>query len=140
MQACEEVASGFFVAGGDATELFDKIEEAFDQIAFGVEGEVAMARDLAIRFWRNDRLDGPHFEGLDKGVDVVALVGEESFGPHFGGERLGLVDVVDMPAGEAERQWISDGVHDHMDFGGQPAARAAYGLVEAPFLRAPALC
>ena len=53
-----------------------------DQIAFDVEGEVAMARDLAIRFWRNDRLDGPHFEGLDKGVDVVALVGEESFGPH----------------------------------------------------------
>jgi len=27
-----------------------------------------------------------------------------------------------------------------MDFGGQAAARAAYGLVEAPFLRAPALC
>ena len=55
MQACEEVASGFFVAGGDSLELFDKIEEAFDQIAFGVDGEVAMARDLAIRFWRNDR-------------------------------------------------------------------------------------
>ena len=52
MQACEEVASGFFVAGCDAPELFDKIEEAFDQIAFGVEDEVAMARDLAIRFWR----------------------------------------------------------------------------------------
>jgi hypothetical protein len=47
---------------------------------------------------------------------------------------------VDMPAGEAERQRIAEGVDDHMNFGGQAAARAAYGLVEAPFLRAPALC
>jgi hypothetical protein len=50
MQAREEVASGFFVAGGDASELFDKIEKALDEIAFGVEGEVAIARDPAIRF------------------------------------------------------------------------------------------
>jgi hypothetical protein len=47
---------------------------------------------------------------------------------------------VDMPAGEAERQRIAEGVDDHMNFGGRAAARAAYGLVEAPFLRAPALC
>jgi hypothetical protein len=51
-----------------------------------------------------------------------------------------LVDIVDLPAGETERQRIAQGVDDHMDFGGQAAARAAYGLVEAPFLRAPALC
>jgi hypothetical protein len=51
-----------------------------------------------------------------------------------------LVDVVDLSACEAERQRVAQGVDDHMDFGGQTAARAAYGLVEAPFLRAPALC
>ena len=47
---------------------------------------------------------------------------------------------MDLAAGEAERQGIAQGVDDHMDFGGQAAARAAYGLVDAPFLRAPALC
>src|SRR5271170_6929719 len=65
MQAREEVASGFFVAGGDASELFDKIEKALDEIAFGVEGEVAIARDLAIRFWPDGR-DKPGHDGLAK--------------------------------------------------------------------------
>ena len=31
-------------------------------------------------------------------------------------------------------------VDDHMDFGCEPAVRAADGLVATPFLRAPALC
>jgi hypothetical protein len=51
-----------------------------------------------------------------------------------------LRDVMDLPTREAERQWIAQGINDHMDFGREPAARAANGLVEAPFLRAPAEC
>jgi hypothetical protein len=139
MQAREEIASGFFVAGGDASELFDKIEEALNEISFGVEGEVAIARELAIRFWRDDRPDGSHFEALDEGVGVVALVAEEGLGLHFGREGFSLCDVVDLSAREAERQRVAQSVHDHMDLGGRAAARAAYRLVEPPFLRAPAL-
>ena len=138
MQAGEEIARGFFVAGCDASELFDELKETLDEVAFGVEGEVAIARDLAIRFWRDDRLDGAHFEALNKAVGVVAFVAEEGFGLHF--SREGLGDVVDLAAGEAERQRVAESVDDHMDLGGQAAARAAYGLVEAPFLCAPALC
>jgi hypothetical protein len=58
----------------------------------------------------------------------------------LGGQRLRLRDVVDVAAGETERQGISQGVDERMDFCRQSAARAAYGLVAAPFLRAPALC
>ena len=140
MQAGEEIAGSFFVTGRDASELFDELKETLDEVAFGVEGEVAIARDLAIRFWRDDRLDRPDFEALDKTVGVIAFVAEEGFGLHFSREGLGLGDVVDLAAGEAERQRVAQGVDDHMDLGGQAAARAAYGLVEAPFLRAPALC
>ena len=140
MQACEKVASGFFVAGGDASELLDELKETLDEVAFGVEGEVAIARDLAIRFWRDDRLDSPDFEALDKAVCVVAFVAEEGVGLHFSREGFSLGDVMDLAAGEAERQRVAQGVDDHMDLGGRTAARAAYGLVEAPFLRAPALC
>ena len=50
MQACEEVARGLFVAGRDAAVLFDRIEEALDEVTFGVKGEVALACDLAILF------------------------------------------------------------------------------------------
>ena len=140
MHAGEEIARGFFVAGCDASELFDELKETLDEVAFGVEDEVAIARDLAIRFWRDDRLDRPDFEALDKAVGVVAFVAEEGFGLHFSREGLGLGDVVDLAAGEAERQRVAQGVDDHMDLGGRAAARAAYGLVDTPFLRAPALC
>jgi hypothetical protein len=47
---------------------------------------------------------------------------------------------VDLAAGEAERQRVAESVDDHMDLGGRAATRAAYGLVETPFLSAPALC
>ena len=140
MQAGEKIARGFFVAGRDASELFDELKETLDEVALGVEREVAFPGGLSIRSWRDDRLDGSDLKALNEAVGVVAFVGEEGFGLHFGGECSGLVDVVDMPAGEAERQRVAQGVDDHMDLGGRAAARAAYGLVDTPFLRAPALC
>ena len=73
-------------------------------------------------------------------VGVIPLVGEQGLGLHLGGELFGLIDVMNLPACQAERQRIAQSIDDHMDFGGQAAARAAYGLIDAPFLRAPALC
>ena len=140
MEACEEIARGFFISGCDASELFDELKETLDEVAFGVEGEVAIAGNLAVRLWRDDRLDGPHFEALDEGVGVIALVAEEGFGLHFSREGFSLGDVMHLAAGEAKRQRIAQGVDDAMDLGGRAATRAAYGLVETPFLRAPALC
>jgi len=70
----------------------------------------------------------------DHGID--ALAGVVDRGHHQVFQHLHIR----LPAGQAERQRIAQGVDDHMDFGGQAAARAAYGLIEAPFLRAPALC
>ena len=140
MQAGEEIARGFFIAGRDASELFDELKETLDEVALGIESEVAIASALAVRLWRDDRLDGSHFEALDEGVGVVALVAEEGFGLGFSREGFSLGDIVDLAAGEAERQRIAQGVDDDMNFGGQPATQATYGLVETPFFRAPALC
>ena len=140
MKAGEEIARGLFVARRDASELFDELKETLDEVALGVERKIAIASDLAVRLWRDDRLDGAHFEALDEGAGVVALVAEEGFGLGFSREGFSLGDIVDLAAGEAERQRIAQGVDDHMDLGGQSAARAAYGLVDPPFLRAPALC
>ena len=107
MQAGEEIARGFFVAGGDASELFDELKETLDEVALGVEGEVAIASDLAVRPWRDDRLDGSQFEALDEGVGVIALIAEQGFGLRFSGEGFRLGDVVDLAAGEAERQRVA---------------------------------
>ena len=45
-----------------------------------------------------------------------------------------------LPAGEAAGDGKAKRVDDGMDFGREPAPRAAYGLIKPPFLRAPALC
>ena len=140
MQAGGKIARGLLVARGYGPKVLDYIEEPLDEVALGIEREVAVAFDRAIRFWRDDGLDRAHLQAFDETVGVIAFVREEGLRLRLGGEGFGLIDVVDLPAGEAERQRIAQGVDDHMDFGGQPTARAPYGLVEAPFLRAPALC
>ena len=73
-------------------------------------------------------------------VGVISLVGEQGFWLDLRQQRVGLRDVMDLSTREAERQRIAQGVDDHMDFRREPAARAANGLIETPFLRAPAEC
>ena len=140
MKAGEKVAGGFLVAGCDGPEMLDGIEEALDEIALGVKREVAVAFDLAVGFWRDDRGDGAYFQARDEAAGVITLVGEKGSGLDFGGQRFGLRDVVNLAAGEAERQGISQGIDDGMDFRRQSATRTADGLVRAPFFSAPALC
>ena len=140
MEAREEVSGGFFVARRDAAKLLDILEETLDQVAFRIEGVVAVAFDLAVGLGRNDRLDFSTFEAGDEAICVIAFVSQDRLRLNLGDEGFGLRDVVNLSSGEAQRQWIAQGVDHGMNFGGQPAARATYGLVEAPFFRASALC
>ena len=48
VKAGEEVSRRFWVACCDAPKVFDCIEEAFDEIALGIEREVAFALNLAV--------------------------------------------------------------------------------------------
>ncbi len=48
MQPGKEVARGFLVACRDASIVLDGIEESLDEIALGVECEVAGSFDLAV--------------------------------------------------------------------------------------------
>lgn len=140
VEAGEEVPGGLLVTGGDAAKMLDGIEEPLDEIAFAVEREVAGTFDFAVRFRRDDRLDGAPFEAGDEAVGVITFVAEKGSGLDLGSQCFGLRDIVDLASGETEHERISQGVDDGMDFRRQAAARAAYGLVLAPFLRAPALC
>ena len=85
-------------------------------------------------------MDVSTFEAGEEAIRVITFVSQDRLRLHLGHERFGLGDVVSLSAGKAQRQRITQGVDDNVNFGGQPAARATYGLVEAPFFRAPALC
>ena len=140
MKSGEIVAGGLFITRGDAAEALDGIEEPLDEIALAVERKVAIPFDLAVRFGRDHRFDGARFQALDEDIAVVALVAEERCGLDLSGKRFRLRDVVCLSSSQTKHEGISQGVDDGMDFRRQAAARAAYGLVLAPFLRAPALC
>jgi len=101
MEAREKVAGGLFVAGGDASKLFDILEETFDQVAFGIWGVVAIAFDFAIGLGRNDRFDLSTLEAGDEAIRVVAFVSEDRIWRDVGDKRLGLGDVVSLSTGEA---------------------------------------
>ena len=77
---------------------------------------------------------------MEEGVAVITLVGENGTGLNLSGQRFGLGDVMRLPAGEADGYGKPERVDVGMNFGGKATARATYGLVEPPFLRAPALC
>jgi len=140
MQTGEVIACGFFVAGGDTTKMLDGIEEPFNEIALAVYREVAVAFDLPVRFRRDHRLDGPHLKALDEGVAVISLVAKHCSGLNLSREGFCLCDIVRLPPGEADRKRVSQSIDYGVNFSRQAAARAAYGLILSPFLRAPALC
>jgi len=133
MKAGAEISGSFFIACGDASELFDKLEETLDQIALAIERVIALAFGFAIRLGRNDRPYLAHFEAGDESVGVIAFVREDRLGFYLGQKCFGLGDVMDLATGEAQRQRIAQGVDDDVNFGRQAAARPPYGLVETPF-------
>ena len=79
-------------------------------------------------------------QAREEGIAVVTFVGEHRAGSDLSGQGFGLGDVMGLPAGQAEGDGEPERVDDGMNFGGKTTARATYGLIEAPFLRAPALC
>ena len=58
---------------------------------------------------------------------------------YFHGQFFGLGDVVDLAARQIERERISQGVDDHVDFRSQAPARSAYRLINACPSFTPAL-
>ena len=77
---------------------------------------------------------------MEEGVAVIALVAQDGTGLDLRGQSCSLSDVMRLTARQAEGYGQPQSIDDDMDFGGEAAARTAYGLIKAPFLRAPALC
>ena len=133
VNACEKVSRGFLVACGDPPKVFDGIKESFDKIAFSVERVVTIALHLAVCFWWNHNGDATHRKTPNEAVCVVAFVGQHRIGRNVRREGFSLGDVMDLPFGQRDFQWISQCIHNDMDLRRQPASGATYGLVATIF-------
>ena len=140
MDSGVEISGEFVVARGDGAKVLEFIEEAFDEITFAVEREVAVSQGLAIGLWGNHRGDLAPVESVDQQIGVVSLIADQSLRIDAVDQRLRASHIVGLPGREHQLDGVAKGIDERVDFGRQSAARAADGLVEPPFLRAPALC
>ncbi len=122
------------MAGRDASEVFELVEEAFHEVALAVEvmgcgaplPAVPLGRDVGARAMVGNE--------LEDGAGVAAAVGDGVPGRLKAvkeGRHGSLVRGLARGDHEAARQ--DKAVDDNVDFGAQPASRASDGVVRTPF-------
>ncbi len=122
-----------------ARKVLEFVEEAFDEVAFAIEREVAIARGLAIGLWGNHWGDAPFGEHVDQRISVISLVADQGLGVDTVNQRFCASQIVGLPRREHQRDGVAKSVDEGVNFGRQSAARSADRL-RAVFFRAPALC
>ena len=139
MGSGEKISGKFVVACGDGAKVLEFIEEALDEIAFAVEREVAIPRDLAIGLWGDHGGDLPPGESVDQRISIVSLIADQGLWIDVIDQRLRASQIVGLPWREHQLDWVAQGIDERVDFGRQSAAGSADRL-SAVFFRAPALC
>ena len=103
-------------------EILQGAEEALNEVALAVEGEIGVARLLSIGFRRDHRRDVACLEVLEEGIAIVTLVGDQGVGLDLIEQRFGLRDVGGLPRRQREREGVTERIDDSVDLGGQSAA------------------
>ena len=136
----EEVSCELVVARGDASEVFELVEEAFDEVALSVERGIDRALDLAVLLGRDVGPRAVIGDELDDGLGVIAPVGDGVAGRGKAvDERRHGGFVGDLARGQQEAQRQAAGIDDDVDLAAQPATGTANGVIRAPFFP-PAAC
>ena len=135
-----EVGFEFFVAGGEAAEVFESGEAAFDAIALSIEFFIMDALLLSVGFGRDHRDRSHGLDVVEDDLAVVALVGQYPDGLACSEQIDGLGAVVDLAASDEEVDRQTEFVGQQVDLGRQTSSGAPQSLVRAPFLRPVAAC
>jgi len=136
----EEVPCELVVAGGDAPEVFDFVEEALDEIALSVKREIDRALDLDVALGRNVGLGAARLDERDDAFRIIAAIGDNVAGQANAaeqGRRGGLIGGLARREQQADRQAL--GIDHGMDLGAQSSTRTTDGVIRAP-LFPPAAC
>lgn len=135
-----EVGFVFLVASGEAAEVFEAREAAFNAIALFVKGLIEVAWLLPVAFG-GDNGDRAHaLDVRDDGIAVIALVGQHILDFTMCQKTDGLGAVVDLSRGYGKGHRQSLLVGQQMDLRRQTSSGTPQSLVRAPFLRPVAAC
>ncbi len=120
------------MAGRDASEVLELVEETFDEVALAVEVIGHRALLPAIPLGRDVGARAMVGNELEDGAGVADAVGDSVPGRH--GSLVG-----GLARGDHEAARQAKAVDDDVDFGAQPASRASDGVIRTPFFP-PAAC
>ena len=130
-----EARVGLVVARGDATELFEPLEQILDEMPPLVHVGIVRDGHLAVLLGRDDGERAPLVEFGAQGIVVERLVANERRELDVCDQRLDADAVVTLAWKKNEADQIAQRICERHDLGGQAAARAADGLIESPLLR-----
>lgn len=139
MNERQERRSEFVVSRSYASELLETAEETFDQISIPVEMSIERAKYAAIGARRDNRLGALRLDSCHESVGVVALVRDDEASRLILDQRGSLIDVCNLSCRQNDAQRIAQRIDGNVQFGGQPASRAA-DFLAAGFFWAPAEC
>lgn len=87
--------------------MLELVEEALDEIAFAVEGEIAQALDGAVCLGRNNDTCSCRFDAGNDGITVIALVAEHVVRRDAIQQRPGLCAIRNIAGCQNEPQRIA---------------------------------
>ena len=139
MDERQKRGSQFVVSSGDAPEVFDASEEAFDPIAVFVELAIEGSLNPPIGTRWDNGLRTRRFDFCNEVIGIVAFVGDDGLCRQVLDGFGRTVDVGNLTRRENDPQWFAQGIDHHMQFGRQSAPRAT-DFLTAGFFWAPAEC
>ena len=131
----EVVGVVFFIARRHRSEMFEFVEEAFDEIAEAIEVGAEGGDVHPMGHWFDVAPCALLCEARPQRVAVVAAVGQEDLAFAETGEHVGRASpVMSLSGRQLEQNGQAVGVDERMDLGGQSASRAphAAGSSEVP--------
>ena len=124
------------VSEGDALEVLEAAEQAFDEVALFVERPVVAVLDFAVRARRDDGLGASCGQPLAQFGAVIAPVGDQVPGRRQGADAgLGRHVITDIARGQQQHAGTAPAIDHRVELGIGAAARDPYAAAEPPFLR-----
>jgi len=126
------VARGLFIAGGDATEGLERVEEHLDQIALAVQLLVVATDFSPRRVRRDDVLHAARLDGVANVAGVVAGVGDTSLATGVRDERGRYGRLVLLPRRQLHVQRSAPEIYDRVELGRKASTRASQSIASEP--------
>jgi len=133
MNSGQEIPGELVVSGGDATEVLEPAEAAFDDISAFVGALVEVMDDNAVGFVRDDGLCAATNDFTAKVVAFIPFVGEERAHGRRERQNIGRCrDVGILAWGQMQDDRPAERIAQRMDFCRAAPARAADCLIVLP--------